>query len=284
MQLYAPADLEQLQRDLPYLIETTKWVRGFLAKPHPDLGRSGPVCPFLPRALQFDSIQLAIVHTKGAVKETIEDIVKRYRDVFLELEPQSGELAIYKSLLLIFPDVNEIEAPEIIDSIQQKLKPFFVEEGLMIGEFHRRNKSPGLHNPNFYPLRSPVPMLAIRFMTESDLPFLQRVTDQPHLRIQYLEAYLKRLGTVIGDNTKLVKAQKALEKARLEQANLEAGTEQLDSFQAVLAQVQFEQARIEAGTEQPNLAKSISKCPFARLTRLFQTVDFFGNRRNQFFT
>ncbi|GAB4380652.1 MAG: hypothetical protein Kow00121_37340 [Elainellaceae cyanobacterium] len=253
MQLYAPADLDQLQRDLPYLMKATEWVRSFLAKPHPSLGRSGPVCPFLPRALQLDSIQLATIHTKGVDQQAIEDIVKHYRNIFLELEPQNGELAIYKSLLLIFPDVSEAEAPVLIDGIQQKLKPFFVEEGLMIGEFHQGSNSPGLHNPNFYPLRSPVPMLAIRFMTEADLPFLQKVTDQPHLRIKYLEAYLQRLSTVIVDKTKLAKAQEALAQARLEQVGILPQPEQPHQSQP----------------EQPKRSQSARKCPFARLAQVF---------------
>ena len=255
MPLYAPADLDQLQQDLPYLIEVTKWVRGFLAKPHPKLGRSGPVCPFLPRALQLDSIQLATIHTKGLEQQAVEDIVKHYRDAFLELEPRQGELALYKSLLLIFPDVSEEEAPTLIDGVQQRLKPFFVEEGLMIGEFHPRNQTPGLHNPDFYPLRSPVPMLAIRFMTESDLPFLQRVTDEPHLRIRFLEAYLQRLSTIIQDKEKLVKAQRALQHAQLEQVTMQSATEQ----------------------PRQNPTQRVSKCPFARLTRIFRHAMTFAS-------
>lgn len=251
MQLYAPTDLERLQRDLPYLIETTKWVRNFLAKPHPDLGRTGPVCPFLPKALQLESIQLATVHTKGVTQQAVEDIVRHYRDTFLELEPRSGDLALYKCLLLVFPDVSEEEAPVLIDNVQQKLKPFFVEQGLMIGEFHQRNATPGLHNPNFYPLRSPVPMLAIRFMTESDLPFLQRTTDEPHLRTQYLEAYLQSLTTVIKDEKKLVKAQEALAQARLEQENSLPSVSSTDN------------------RPQLNRSQSVSKCPFAPIAKFF---------------
>jgi hypothetical protein len=124
--------------------------------------------------------------------------------------------------MLIFPDVHIEEAFKLIDGVQQKLKPFFIEAGLMIGEFHKRNESPGLHNPNFRPLRSPIPMLGIRYMVESDLPFLQQVSDEPCLRIRYLEAYLQRLDKVVKDETKLNNARKALAlaQAQLEQVSL----------------------------------------------------------------
>lgn len=248
MQLYSPAELTELQHELPSLVETMEWVNQFLAKPHPDLGRTGPVCPFLPRALQQNTIRLAVIRSKDMDASQIEDLVMRYRDSFLEMEPQQGNLAFYKSLMLVFPDVSDEEAFTVVDGIQQRLKPFFVKEGLMIGEFHKGNQSPGLHNPDFRPLRSPIPMLAIRFMAESDLPFLDRITDQPEVRIQYLEAYLKRLGAVAKDEKKVSHAQQALSQAK--------------------AQVQNEQAQAEP-ISQP------SKCPFAKLIRFFKGLRRF---------
>jgi len=222
MQLYTPIELNQAQQDLPYLTETMEWVINFLAKPHPDLGRAGPVCPFLPRALQMNTIRLTVIRAKNLEQQQVEEIVRCYRDIFLELEPREGQTAFYKAIMLIFPDVHIEEAFKLIDGVQQKLKPFFVEAGLMLGEFHKRNESPGLHNPNFRPLRSPIPMLGIRYMVESDLPFLQQVSDEPHLRIKYLEAYLQRLDKVVKDETKLNNARKALAlaQAQLEQVSL----------------------------------------------------------------
>jgi hypothetical protein len=66
--------------------------------------------------------------------------------------------------------------------------------GLMLGEFHANNESPGLRNPDFRPLRSPIPMLAIRHMVDSDLPFLIRETYAPEERSAFLRSYLFRLG------------------------------------------------------------------------------------------
>lgn len=175
MQLYTPIEIGQLHdnEDLPYLIQILEWVKNFLGRPHPHLGRPGAVCPFVPHSLRSNSIRLAVIRTKDLYPEQIENLVKRYRDIFLEMDVKGQESKISKAFLLIFPDIDIEDAPKTIDSIQQKLKPLFVESGLMIGEFHKRNQSPGLHNPDFRPLRSPVPLLAIRFMVEADLPFLQ---------------------------------------------------------------------------------------------------------------
>ncbi len=217
MQLYTPLEISQLQEDLPYLLEVMDWVKNFLARPHPDLGRGGSVCPYAPHALKSNSIQLAVVHTQNLQPQQVEEIVVHYRHAFLELEPKEQALAINKALLLIFPDIQIEDATTLIDGIQQKLKPLFVDAGLMIGEFHKRNQTPGQHNSNFRPLRSPIPLIAIRFMVESDLPFLQNA-DDPCIRIRYLEAYLKHFGDQFKDEGNLKNAQQALALARKQMA------------------------------------------------------------------
>jgi hypothetical protein len=224
MQLYTTSEIEQLDQqheDLPCLIEIIQWMKNFLGRPHPNLGRPGSVCPFIPQSLKSNSICLAVIRTKDLYPKQIEEIIGHYRDIFLDMEVKEQELAINKAFLLIFPDVHIEDVSQSIDSVQQKLKPLFVESGLMIGEFHKRNESPGLHNPNFRPLRSPIPLLAIRFMVEADLPFLVNPAD-PRLRIRYLEAYLKCFGDQFTDATKFKNAHQALAlaKEQLKQENL----------------------------------------------------------------
>lgn len=208
MQLYTPTTIDQFQKDLPYLIEIQQWVQNFLGKPHRDLGRSGPVCPFVPQSLKSDSIQFAVVRAKNLQAFQVEEIVLRHRDIFLEIEPRDKETVLSKAILLIFPELDIEEISELIDGVQQKLKPLFVDEGLMLGEFHKHNESPGLHNPNFRPLRSPIPLLAIRFMVESDIPFLINAND-PALSIKYISAYLQRFGQD-RDNKNINTARQAL--------------------------------------------------------------------------
>ncbi len=199
MQLYTSKEIDKFQQDLPYLIETSEWVRKFLAQPHPNLGRTGKVCPYVPFALKFDTIQLAVIRPQTSSQQELENLIKNYRDIFLQSEPKVGEAAIYKVFLLIFPDINIEDTSILIDEVQKKLKPYFVEAGLMLGEFHMNNQSLGLHNPDFRPLRSPIPMLAIRFMVEPDLPFLKSPSDTPELRIKYLETYLQRFANQFKD-------------------------------------------------------------------------------------
>jgi hypothetical protein len=171
------------------------WVRSFLAAPHSQLGREGTVCPFVPTALELDTIWMAEVQASASL-ESISEIVTEYRNLFLETEPTRAPEAINKSFLLVFPGFrdNGAEGPALIDRVQARLKRYFVDMGLMLGEFHAKNESPGLRNPDFRPLRSPIPMLAIRHMVDSDLPFLVRESYAPEERSAFLRSYLFRLG------------------------------------------------------------------------------------------
>ncbi|MEA5502710.1 hypothetical protein VB735_06230 [Halotia wernerae UHCC 0503] len=210
MQLYTVTEIEQTQQDLPYLLEIMDWVKSFLARHHRNLGRPGPVCPFVPHALKSNSMQMAVIRGSNLDFQQLEEIVRSYRDIFLKADTKDKELDIHRAFLLIFPDVHINENFQVIDNIQQKLKPLFVESGLMLGEFHRNNQSSGLHNPNFRPLHSPIPLLVIRYMVEFDLPFLHSPDDDPYLRIKYLEAYLQRFAHTSTDQTKLDTAYQAL--------------------------------------------------------------------------
>ena len=58
------------------------------------------------------------------------------------------------------------------NAIHQRMNPFFLEKGLMFGEFFANNKKPGLRNADFHTLQSPLPLLVIRDMLPMDIVFL----------------------------------------------------------------------------------------------------------------
>jgi hypothetical protein len=189
----------EIQRDCAPdspLRQALDWVRHSLTQPHPLLGRTGPVCPFVPVSLKLDTIWFVEIAEADLSFEYIATTITQYRDMFLAIEPTSGPDVIYKSFLTVFPALAGIGAagPALVDKVQQSLKKYFVDMGLMIGEFHATNESPGLRNPEFRPLRSPIPMLAIRRMVDSDLPFLVREEIYTAKeRSSFLRSYLSQL-------------------------------------------------------------------------------------------
>jgi hypothetical protein len=194
--LYTFSQVKNLMEPDHPLSVTIQWIRQFLARPHKELGRPGPVCPFVPGAMVQDTIWLARVDLGSGDREAIKKTVARYRQQFLDLEPKSGDMVMMKAIMVVFPNLSADDAT-MVDEIQAELKPEFVAEGLMIGEFHERNEGEGLRNPNFRPLRSPIPSMAIRFMVDSDLPFLHRMMYPPALRVSFLKSYLRRFGQTL---------------------------------------------------------------------------------------
>jgi hypothetical protein len=199
-----------------------KWLRDFIGAPHPDLGRPGTICPFVPGALSMDTIWLSEVTDAEPTLDSIGEVIKEYRNVFLATEPCNPPESINKAFLVAFPTLvaRGAEGTALIDQVQRTLKPYFVEQGMMLGEFHALNDSPGLHNPEFRPLRSPVPMLAMRLMVASDLPFMTRDQYSNSERVVFLRSYLYRLG----GSLKPSKFNEVLEKLIVSEVALRAAT------------------------------------------------------------
>ena len=204
----------------PVLVEIADWCENFLGRPSGLVGRTGNVCPFVPEALMRSSLKFAVVPLENrgiAAMTEIEQIVVSFREYFLAKEKAEGKIDIFGSIVMIFPQITREEAEFVIDVVQRDLKPTFVKEGLMLGEFHPTSRSPGLRNPIFRPLRSPIPLLVIRHMVESDIDFLMRPFDPAPIRVQSLTAYLQFLGSSLSLASQ-VKARKALKIAEAELA------------------------------------------------------------------
>lgn len=165
------------------------WIQNFVAKAHPELGRSGPVCPFLPRALRENSLTFQTVDANALTDEQLDQLVKQHAAHFLAMEPTSGKARLNKTIVLIFQGIADKDACSVIEAAHSRLKPYFVERGLMLGEFHKSHQAPGVHNVNFRPLQSPLPLLVIRYMVPSDLQFLDRDGYAPELRESFVRSY-----------------------------------------------------------------------------------------------
>lgn len=172
--------------------ETLRWVREFVAQPHPEVGHGGPVCPFIPGALDR-SILYFRVEGEAADKAAVKEVAMAALNDFKLLEPRTGDEVRFKALLMIFPAVSAADAPQIIDVIQHELKQEFVKEGWMIGQFHPENETHGVRNPDFRPLQSPIPMLIVRIMVVEDLTFLTLDEYSAEQRLTFLYHYLDNL-------------------------------------------------------------------------------------------
>ena len=151
----------------------SRWISSYLCQPHSKLGRAGPVCPFTELAVRLRQIWIAIAPKTDDTLDKVAAASLIGRD-FFKRAPESKEASRdFKAVLVVFPHLNTPKGHSIIVDVQRSLKPQFVSDGLMFGQFYQRCPEPGLANPIFRPLSSPVPLLAIRYMVESDIAFLR---------------------------------------------------------------------------------------------------------------
>jgi hypothetical protein len=208
----AASDLHTNNKDAAALSATQStlcYVKEFLANPNPYLGRSGPTCPFVPKSLQLDSIYLSVV-PRVSFAQGLDFLLLEAMEMFKTLEPTSGLKASYKAIILIFPDLLQADIPTMIDATQKRLKPKFVEEGLMLGEFHAHNNATGLHNNHFYPLRTGYPCFAIRFMVPSDIVFLNPIEFPPSTRVKMLTSFINKFSDHTSNYAQIEIARKLL--------------------------------------------------------------------------
>ncbi|MEV4973858.1 DUF6875 domain-containing protein [Streptomyces scopuliridis] len=177
------ARAEVPRRHLPYLREVLEWSSEFLVSGHPELGRSGPVCPYTQPSLRKQLFHLAVpADGAGAdLSSAVGSLRAWYERLAAGLEEEDQELL---TLLLVLPHFDRTDSAEL-DGLQRAAKDAFVADGLMIGQFHPVCEEPGLWNSLFRPLRAPVPLLAVRKLLVFDLPFL--LGDDVHM-----DHYLRR--------------------------------------------------------------------------------------------
>jgi hypothetical protein len=184
--LYEPADLggEITSPSIADLRHIATWAVEYLNAPNRQLGRRGPVCPYTRPSMNNNCFLLAWAGGEHDVK-SIESTVDQYRRWFMELleqpERTRGHLL---TILVVLPGFDRTDSAPL-DALQRRLKDVFVREGLMVGQFHPHCEQSGLWNEDFRPLKSPIPLLAIRQMVASDLPFLLHSAS-------HLSAYLDR--------------------------------------------------------------------------------------------
>ncbi|HEY3253533.1 MAG TPA: hypothetical protein VGJ91_06280 [Polyangiaceae bacterium] len=173
--------------DAVALLSVARWAKDFLTKPHPALGRSGHVCPYVSAAIREQRFLLTVLRDAASQQQRVEQIMLRLGQHFAQLHPKGCRQAQLSTIVVLFPDLPKERAGDIINELHRRLKPFFLAHGMMLGEFFPDSSKPGLHNPDFRPLRSDVPLLVIRSMMLTDIAFLSD-------RARFVRAFIKNFG------------------------------------------------------------------------------------------
>jgi len=194
--LFLLDDLEDASRtsdvahvDLDALRDVADLITSFIAQPHKDLGRDGPVCPFVPGSLKRKSLWLAPERLDGRGAPEVVDLVRSYQKILLNAQPTDGDGAVFKSVVVVFTDLPRDRAEVFFDDVLQLLAvPSYDDDGIVMGGFYDGNTGTAIYNSSFRPFASPVPFLLIRQTVTTDWKFF--LDDEA-----WLTRWMQRLGS-----------------------------------------------------------------------------------------
>lgn len=179
-----PAIVEDPDPALATTVST--WLHDYIARPHPKLGRSGAICPFVEPTIRADGLVVRVAewdrrYGLEEMEYLMDDAVAGFHTI-----AWSHPAPNRQALVIALPNLPEHQW-ELIDRAHRQVKDRVVAQGLMIGEFHPRCPTPAARNPDFPVNRSPVPLFAVRRMASHDILFL---ADEP----RWFAAYHNRFG------------------------------------------------------------------------------------------
>ncbi len=177
--LFLLEDLEDVGRtselaesDLDALHAVADWIKTYVVKPHKDLGRAGPVCPFVPGALERKTLWLAPEQIADWDVPDVVELINSYQRLFLDAQPTDGDDASYKVIVVVFTDLSAGRAQRIFDDVLRRLAvPSYAEDGIVFGPFYEGHEGTAIYNSSFRPFQSPVPFLFVRNGVISDWKF-----------------------------------------------------------------------------------------------------------------
>jgi len=158
--------------DLAALHAVAEWIRTYVVKPHEDLGRAGPVCPFVPGALEHRKLWLAPEQIGSGDVPDVVALMSCYRRLFLDSQPADGEDADRAAIIVVFTDLSTRRAPRLFDEVLREIAaPSYADDGIVFGPFYDGHEGAAIYNSAFRPFRSPVPFVFVRHGVVDDWKF-----------------------------------------------------------------------------------------------------------------
>jgi hypothetical protein len=177
--------------DVMDAMQVIDWLRSYVARPYGELGRAGPVCPFVGPALDRDELSIVVYRDDdGGRPERIARLALLHV-ADLEGQAPGGGAGLLTSVMLVFPGIRPEKSP-VLDRVHAMVNHDVVRRGFMIAQFHPTCGVRAARNPNLAVQVGPVPCLALRSMAEHDILFLH---DDP---VRF-HAYADRFWTHFAD-------------------------------------------------------------------------------------
>lgn len=153
-----------------------RWLSGYIAQPHHELGRTGAVCPFVAPAIAAGSAVIRFDYeVLGEDRDELTALLTEHVREFAASDVPARK-RLLRTVLLVLPALTHTGRSNL-DSIYPAVKAQAVRQGLMVGQFHEDCDQRAIRNSGFRVSLAPVPLFAIRFMAIHDVLFLGEDRD-----------------------------------------------------------------------------------------------------------
>jgi hypothetical protein len=177
--LYLLEELEDLSRtselaesDLAALHAVADWIKTFVVKPHQELGRAGPVCPFVPESLEHKTLWLAPEQIADRDLPDVVELLRGYQRLLLDTGPTDGDEGVYHVIVVVFSDLPAAHAQGVFAEVLQQLGVrSYGEDGILFGPYYQGHAGTAIYNSSFRPFQSPVPFVFVRHGVTGDWKF-----------------------------------------------------------------------------------------------------------------
>lgn len=147
------------------------WIRDYLGRPHPDLGRKGPVCPYAGPSLQDDGLWVTFDdEADGASAWRLRRALLRYADAYTARARATPHPEL-TALLVVLSRVPR-ERYARLDELHSEMKTMLMTNDVMVSALHPDSTRSAVWNPQFHVLRAPFPAFAFRTMDVRDIVFV----------------------------------------------------------------------------------------------------------------
>lgn len=150
-----------------------QWASEYIARPHPSLGRSGAICPFMQPSLELERFHAwQIDGVDSGDMPRLRRVTLDAARAFLQRYPLEVPKNNFASVALTFPRLSG-EHLLALDLLHDQLKTHLVARyDLMSTPCHPFSRKPSVSNPDFAVFRSPVPLFVLRHLDVRDIRFL----------------------------------------------------------------------------------------------------------------
>jgi hypothetical protein len=165
--------------------EVLPYVKDFLTSPHPR--RKGIMCPFVPTALKNDRIFFTFFEDDSQdhnLEKNCKEFIGQCVNFYLNTKSNKKQ---FGALLVLFPENYSIAK---LLEIHLHCKEQCVHQSLMLGALWDTNPAQSLHHSEYFPLRTPTPILVIRDLTVNDLIFLEPKQYKIKTRLSFLKTFI----------------------------------------------------------------------------------------------